>query len=137
MNVDLLIATYAFVLPKKEAFASEFFSQLFIRSPEAYRLFVERQTDMLKQQQVLMSTLYVIVTGLKSDQEETIRMISALGKRHQIYGAPIEFYDLVGSVLINTLKTFLKDAWTPEKEASWTEAYALIKKIMISAYDTV
>lgn len=135
MDQNLLLATYAWVLPQKDKFAAEFYGQLFTKSPEAHQLFIARQVDMVKQGNLLMATLFAVVTGIKDDPQETIEKIKQLGKRHQSYGALPEFYNLIGEVLIDTFKVFLKDGWTPDKEKAWREAYALIQYAMLDAYE--
>lgn len=135
MNIDLLFATYSFVFTKKEAFVKEFYAQLFLRSPEIHQLFLDRHTDMQEQQNVFAKTFTAIITGLKDQPEQTVKLLSELGKRHQLYFVTEQMYDIAGVVLLDTLKKFLKDVWTPEKEATWIETYTLIKLIMLDAYE--
>ena len=51
------------------------------------------------------------------------------------YGVLPEHYPLVGSVLLKSMATSLKDQWTPEYEAAWTDAYGAITEIMLEGTD--
>ncbi len=39
----------------------------------------------------------------------------------------------MGQALLATLAYFLGDAWTPELQRGWTEAYSLVARTMIQA----
>ena len=134
MNTDLLLATYTYIEADAERFSSEFYSQLFIQSYDIYVLFCINQTDMMQQQKVLMSTLKSVLQLLKTDSYKAVETIKLLGSRHQFYGAKKEHYDVVIEVLLDTMKTFLKEAWTPEKEKAWIEALTTMKDMMLSTY---
>lgn len=134
MKPDLLIATLKYILPKKDEFSKEFYAQLFIRSQEAYNLFAGLQTNMGVQRDLLIMTLAAVVSGIKEHPYETIERIQILGQRHYQYGVSSDLYPVVSDVLLDTLKTFLKEAWTPEKEHAWREALQIIQGNMLKAY---
>ena len=62
--------------------------------------------------------------------------IEDLGRRHVGYGVKDEHYDTVGQALLWTLATGLGDAFTPETEQAWTEAYTLLATVMKQAAAT-
>lgn len=134
MNPNHLIASIEYIKPNADKFAREFYGQLFTRSKEAHEIFTNRSTNMKRQQALLMATLEAVARGVKDDLPRTKEVIRELGIRHVIYGAPEEFYPLVGEVLLSTLKKFMGCGWTPEMEKSWKEAYEVISGIMVNSY---
>ena len=65
-----------------------------------------------------------------------IPAIEALGRRHAGYGVKPGDYATVGRALLDTLRMGLGEAFTPEVEAAWTEAYTLLARVMQAAAST-
>ena len=80
----------------------------------------------------LVSGLAVVGAGLRK-AEELGQHRQRLGEKHVAYGAQPAHYEAVGSVLLESLAYIAGDAWTPEDEQAWTDAYAVISKTMIDA----
>jgi hemoglobin-like flavoprotein len=55
-----------------------------------------------------------------------------LGARHVAYGARPEHYPVVGSVLIASLAAVAGEAWTPEHEQAWAEAFDVVAGAMMA-----
>jgi len=127
MNVTLLKESFDLIVPQKDAFAEAFYNRLFALYPQTKTLFAN--TDMKRQQNSLMATLAVVVTGVVNG-DNVIPIIEQLGHRHNGYGVKPEYYPMVGQALLETLKEFLGKDWTPEIEATWTSAYQVITQTM-------
>ena len=127
MDVQLLKQSFNQVVPQKEAFARTFYQRLFREFPETAPLFAK--TDMARQESSLMATLAVVVNGL-AEGTDIAPAVKALGKRHKGYGVQPVHFDAVGQSLIATLQEFLGASWTPEVQANWGEAYAVLASIM-------
>ena len=130
MDLVLLQESFAEVKPQKEAFAEAFYQRLFALYPQSIPLFAV--TDMKRQQSSLMATLDLVVTGVTRG-DNVIPSIEQLGRRHAMYGVKVEHYPMVGQALLETFKQFLREKWTPQVEATWTEAYVMITDHMIQA----
>ena len=130
MDVALLQQSYAEVEPQKEAFAGAFYQRLFALYPQTLPLFVA--TDMKRQQSSLMATLELVVAGV-ARVDNVVPSIEQLGRRHAMYGVKVEHYPMVGQALLETFKQFLREKWTPQVEATWTEAYVMITDHMRQA----
>ena len=87
---------------------------------------------MVQQKKILIQTLTVVVRSLDR-LDQILPAIEALGRRHAGYGVRPGHYETVGAALLWTLGQGLGDAFTPELEASWTEAYTNLASVMIGA----
>jgi len=123
MDVTLLQQSFAEVGPQKEAFAEAFYQRLFVLYPQTIPLFAA--TDMKRQQSSLMATLEMVVSGVARG-DNVVPGIEQLGRRHAMYGVKVEHYPMVGQALLETFEQFLRDKWTSQVEATWSEAYAII-----------
>jgi nitric oxide dioxygenase len=59
--------------------------------------------------------------------------VQALGVRHAGYGVTSAHYDTVATALLWTLGQGLGDGFTPEIEAAWVVAYAVLATTMQAA----
>ncbi len=123
MDVTLLQQSFAEVEPQKEAFAEAFYQRLFALYPQTISLFAA--TEMKRQQSSLMATLEMVVSGVARG-DNVVPGIEQLGRRHAMYGVKAEHYPMVGQALLETFEQFLRDKWTSQVEATWSEAYAFI-----------
>ena len=127
---DLIRSSWVQVAPIADTAAVLFYDRLFELDPALRPLFAH--TDMPAQRKVLMQTLTVVVKSI--DKLDTlVPAVEALGRRHAGYGVKPGDYATVGRALLDTLRTGLGEAFTPEVEAAWTEAYTLLAGVMLAA----
>jgi len=129
LNVELLESSFLPIKAQETKFTNHFYTQLLTDYPEVKPLFAH--TDMEKQGKQLFKSLVLVVENLRS-AEVLSNLLKGLGTRHVKYGVLPSHYPMVGGALLNTLATCLKDAWTPETEQAWTEAYTAITQLMLS-----
>ena len=129
-QVDLIRESWTAVEPIQGVAADLFYTRLFELDPALGRLF--RNTDMAKQKKILMQTRTVVVKSLDR-LDQLVPAIEALGRRHAGYGVRPEHYETVGAALLWTLGQGLGEAFTPELERAWTEAYSTLASVMIGA----
>lgn len=132
LKVELLEQSFELVKPKADEFVASFYDNLLTDYPAAKPLFVH--TSMPKQQQMLKGALVMVVENLRKP-EVLSKSLGGLGARHVKYGALPEHYPLVGSSLLKTLGQYAGDAWTPELEGAWTDAYGAITELMLEGAD--
>jgi len=125
-DIMLVRASFARVVPVKDAAADLFYARLFERAPQLRKLF---PADLRQQKQKLMATLGMAV-GALNDLDALVPKVKALGMRHAGYGATAAHYDVVGDVLLLTLARALGDAFTPEVRVAWTKVYAVLAATM-------
>jgi hemoglobin-like flavoprotein len=129
-QLALVQDSFAKVLPIKEVAADLFYGRLFEIDPQVKPLFT--RSDMGTQGQKLMATLATVVAGL-SRPETVLPAAQALARRHVGYGVTEAHYATVGAALLWTLGKGLGEGFTPEVEAAWVAAYALLSGAMIAA----
>lgn len=133
-QVGLIRESWAAVEPIADAAAGLFYGRLFELDPTLERLF--RRTDMVRQRQVLMGTLAVVVKTLDRI-EELLPAVEALGRRHAGYGVRESHYATVGEALLWTLEQGLGEGFTPAVREAWTAAYGTLASVMIEAAKSV
>ncbi|MFL6974740.1 MAG: globin family protein [Xanthobacteraceae bacterium] len=125
-DIMLVRASFARVVPIKNAAADLFYDRLFEVAPQLRRIF---PADLRAQKLKLMGMLATAVGGL-NDLEALVPKVKALGARHVGYGARAADYNVVGEVLLWTLERGLADAFTPEVRAAWTKVYGVLAATM-------
>lgn len=126
-QIDLVQSSFVKVVPIAETAASLFYGRLFEVAPEVKPLF---RGDMKEQGRKLMTTLAVVVNGLKAP-DTILPAAKALAVKHVGYGVTAEHYVPVGAALIWTLEQGLGDDFTPETRDAWLAAYTLLSGVMI------
>ena len=119
-------ASFALVVPIKEATADLFYGRLFEIAPQARALFPD---DLSEQKRKLMAMIATAVGGLNK-LDALAPTVKALGARHVAYGAEAEHYAVVGEALLWTLERGLGEAFTPEVRQSWTKVYGTLAALM-------
>ncbi|CAK0893044.1 unnamed protein product, partial [Prorocentrum cordatum] len=110
------------------------FKQIFDIAPQALQLFAFKDEPNLYDSSKLkghgvkvVTTVDTVVSGVR-DLEALKPTLQDLGLRHVGYGVLPPHYDVVGQALLRTLKLGLKDAFTKEVEAAWTNLWAFVAK---------
>ena len=127
---DLIRSSWVQVAPIADTAAVLFYDRLFELDPALRPLFAH--TDMPAQRKVLMQTLTVVVKSIDR-LDQLVPAVEAHGRRHAGYGVKPGDYATVGRALLDTLRTGLGEAFTPEVEAALTEAYTLLAGVMLAA----
>jgi len=130
MDSDLLRKTWAEVTARHgEAVPRWFYATLFLAAPYLRPLF---GADMTEQRRKITAMLTLVVRGAH-DLDTVVPVLQRLGRDHRRFRVGEDAYDAVGEALLSTLEHFLGDAWTPDVEATWTEAYGAVANAMIAA----
>jgi nitric oxide dioxygenase len=127
-QVDLVQSSFAKVAPIADVAAELFYGRLFEIAPDVKPLF---HGDMKEQGRKLMTTLGVVVSGLK-DLETILPAAKTLAVKHVRYGVAAAHYKPVGEALIWTLGKGLGDGFTSEVENAWLAAYGALSGVMIA-----
>lgn len=122
---------FAQLAPTGDKAAAYFYGRLFAENPRLRALF---PPAMDVQRDRLFHALTKIVWSL--DSPATLgTYLAQMGRDHRKFGVLREHYPAVGAALIATLRKFSGDAWTPEVEAAWADAYRTASEMMITAAD--
>ena len=84
-----------------------------------------------------MSHPEVLLRRSLRDLDSVTPALRELGARHVRYGAQPAHYPVVGQVLISSMAQVAGDAWTPEHEQAWTEAFAIVADAMLQGAQSV
>lgn len=117
------------LVPVADQVGADFYARLFAAYPEVRPMFAE---DIGPQSKKLVQMLALVVNGLDK-LHAILPAVRKLARNHNGYGVVDAHYEAVGETLIATLRGELADAFTPEVEAAWTEAYGLLSSVMIAA----
>ena len=129
-DITLIQDSFAKVVPIKDAAAEIFYGDLFETAPEVKPYFAK--TDMSEQGTKLMTTLGVVVNGLR-DMDKILPVAAELAKGHVDYGVTAEDYEKVGASLIRTLEKGLGDEFDAPTRDAWVGAYGALSGAMIAA----
>lgn len=89
-------------------------------------------TDIAAQERKLLDTLVMVIEHVREPQRVT-GLLQELGKRHAGYGARTEHYSIVCSILMECLAKEAGKEWSPQLDAEWSQALAIVSHIMIEA----
>ena len=127
-QIDLVQSSFSKVASIADTAAVIFYDRLFEIAPQVRPLF---HGDMAEKRRKLMTTLGVVVNGLK-DLDAVLPAARALAVKHVGYGVKAEHYAPVGEALIWTLDRGLVD-FTSEVKSAWLAAYGALSGVMIAA----
>lgn len=132
LNIEILERSFQIVEESNQYFPTSFYTNLLGDYPEVKPLFAN--TPMDEQGNHLFDSLKFVVTNLRNSEllEKTLK---GLGTRHVKYGVLPQHYPLVGNSLIKTLADIAGDAWTPEVNQAWVDAYTVITTVMLEGAD--
>jgi hemoglobin-like flavoprotein len=128
LNVELLESSFAQIKERETEFSAYFYSNLFADYPIVKPLFTN--SDMVEQQKKLFKSLVLVVDSLRKPDVLT-GALKGLGTRHVKYGVLPEHYPMVGSTLLKVFAICLAEAWTPNVEQAWIEAYGVVAQVML------
>ena len=128
IEIDLVQSSFVKVAPIADTAAALFYGRLFEIAPEVKPLF---RGDMTEQGRKLMTTLGVVVSGLKN-LEAILPAAKALAVKHVGYGVKAADYKPVGEALIWTLEKGLGDDFTDEVKSAWLAAYGALSGVMVA-----
>ena len=134
LNLKALETSFDLVAPRGDELMDVFYARLFAAAPAVKPLFAG--TDLKKQKTMLLGMLVLLRKSLR-DLDAIVPKLRELGARHVAYGAQPEHYPVVGSVLIASMAEIAGEAWWPEYERAWGEAFAIVAHAMIEGAESV
>ncbi len=129
--VRLIRESYAVIQPRAEEVARFFYATLFAIAPATRELFA---VNMEAQHGRLLRALTYVVQRV-DQPDDLLPFLRQLGRDHRKFGVLAQHYDAMGIALVTTLKQYSGQAWTPQVEKAWTDAFGLIARTMQEAAD--
>ncbi len=134
LDIDSLETSFDAIASRGDELMDVFYARLFTVAPAVKPLFAG--TDLKRQKGMLLAALVLLRRSLR-DLDSVAPKLRDLGARHVRYGALPEHYPVVGEVLIGSMAQVAGDAWTPEYEKAWTEAFGIVASVMIDGANSV
>jgi methyl-accepting chemotaxis protein len=128
LDVEALETSFDLLAPRGEELVDTFYRRLFAAAPAVQPLFAA--TDMSRQKANLLATLVLVRNSLR-DLDALVPKLRELGARHGAYGAQPAHYPVVGAALLGTMAELAGDAWRPEYEQAWLDAFAAVAGAML------
>lgn len=113
---------------QQDKVAGYFYARIFISNPQLRDLF---PVQMDVQRARLLGAIVTAVQTL-DDPERFEEYLRALGRDHRKFHVLPDHYDVVGSALLESLRTFAGEKWNIEYDQAWRDAYNVIAKKMIA-----
>jgi len=127
LDLEALETSFDLLAPRGDELMDEFYARLFEAAPSVRPLFPD---DMQKQKTMLLGALVLLRKSLR-DLDAIAPKLRELGARHVAYGAHPDHYPVVGATLINAMATLAGDAWTPEFDRAWNQAFVVVSTVML------
>jgi NAD(P)H-flavin reductase/hemoglobin-like flavoprotein len=124
----LLKESWTLVEEQQDKVAGYFYARMFLSNPQLRDMF---PIQMDVQRARLLGAIVTAVQTL-DDPERFEEYLRALGRDHRKFHVAPEHYDVVGSALLEALRTFAGQDWSIEYDQAWTDAYNVIAKKMIA-----
>ena len=125
----LLKESWTLVEDERDKLAGYFYARIFLSHPHLRDLF---PVQMDVQRARLLGGIVTAVQTL-GDPERLDGYLRGLGRDHRKFQVKPAQYAVVGDALLESLRIFAGDRWTPEFDQAWREAYAVIAQKMIDA----
>ena len=128
LNKHLLSDSLTLIASREPQITTRFYAILFERYPQVLPLFGKNAAT---QQQQMLQEAIIAVVDHADDAAWLTTTLHAMGRKHVSYQVTPEMYPWVGECLVATLAEIAAEAWTPELEAAWIEAYGAISGLML------
>ncbi len=130
--VQLIRESWSLVEPHTAEVTKFFYGMLFSLNPATRELF---PVNMEVQRSRLLRAIVHFVQ-MVDRPDELLPFLRQLGRDHRKFGVIANHYEAVGTALLAAIKKFAGDAWSPQVERAWAEAYTVMASAMTEAAAT-
>jgi len=128
----LLKESWILVEEQQERLAGSFYARIFLKQPAIRDLF---PLTMDVQRARLLGAIVGAIQSV-DDPDRFDEYLRSLGRDHRKFNVVAEQYEVVGAALIESLRAFAKDQWTPEYDQAWRDAYDVIARKMVAGAES-
>jgi hemoglobin-like flavoprotein len=129
LNVPLLRSSFDLVVTNSPDITRRFYDIFFANYPQVRPMFSRNSRD--KQEQMLTQALVLVMEHLE-DAPWLTTTLQGMGEKHVSYGVRDEMYGWVGESLLTALGEAAGEAWTPELQQAWADAFGAISGLMLA-----
>ncbi|MEZ9566375.1 NO-inducible flavohemoprotein [Vibrio artabrorum] len=130
LHINIIKSTIPLLENAGPALTQHFYQRMFIHNPELKDIF--NMTHQRTGRQGV--ALFEAIAAYAKNIENLAALTSAVERithKHTSFNIQPEHYQIVGLHLIETLRELAADAFTPEVEEAWTEAYLFLAQVFI------
>lgn len=124
----LLKESWTLVEEQQERLAGYFYARIFLKDPSVRDMF---PMTMDVQRSRLLGAIVTAIQAV-DDPDRFDEYLRSLGRDHRKFQVVAEHYEVVGAALIESLRSFARDQWTPEYDQAWRDAYDVIARKMLA-----
>ncbi|MBB5871150.1 NAD(P)H-flavin reductase [Allocatelliglobosispora scoriae] len=124
----LLKESWTLVEEQQDKLSGYFYARIFLNHPHLRELF---PVTMDVQRARLLGAIVTAVQTV-DDPDRFDEYLRALGRDHRKFHVTPDQYEVIGSALIESLRAFARDEWTPEYDQAWRDAYDVIARKMLA-----
>ncbi|HWV14158.1 MAG TPA: NO-inducible flavohemoprotein [Cellvibrio sp.] len=129
-TIELVKSTIPLLEAAGVAITEHFYERLFRLNPELKNIFNLRNQQSGRQQFALFSAIAAYAKNIENPSV-LASAIERIAHKHTSFNVQPEHYAVVGHHLIETLRELAPDAFTPDIEAAWSEAYTYLASVFI------
>lgn len=130
-HISVIKSTIPLLESAGPAITMHFYARLFTHNPELKNIFNMANQKTGRQQVALFEAIAAYAKNI-----ENLAVLSTaverIAQKHTSFAIQANQYDVVGHHLIETLRELAADAFTPEVEEAWTQAYGFLAQIFIN-----
>lgn len=135
-QIKAIRSSWGKVLPNKEEHGKLLFYKVFEMAPHLKDLFPFgsdlTQPQFTEHALRVMNTIDLAVKNL-DNPDVLVPALKELGRVHAMFQLTNREFEYVGQALLSVLEEGLGEAFTPALKAAWTDLYAIITDIMVTA----
>lgn len=124
----LLKESWTLVEERQDKMSRYFYARIFLKQPSIREMF---PVTMDVQRARLLGAIVTAIQAV-DNPDRFDEYLRGLGRDHRKFQVVAEHYGVIGEALIESLRAFGGDQWTPEFDQAWRDAYDIIARKMLA-----
>ena len=130
-HIEIIKSTIPLLENAGSALTSHFYQRLFSHHPELQDIFNMANQKTGRQQVALFQAIAAYAKNIENLSALT-SAVERIAQKHTSFNIQADHYAIVGHHLIETLRELATEAFTPDVEDAWTNAYQFLASIFIN-----
>ena len=130
-HIDIVKSTIPLLENAGSALTNHFYKRMFSQNPELQDIFNMSNQHTGRQQVALFEAIAAYAKNIDNLAALTTA-VERIAQKHTSFNIQAKHYEIVGMHLIETLRELATEAFTPDVEEAWTQAYLFLAQIFIS-----
>lgn len=135
-TMDTIKSTIPLLESAGTAITDHFYQRLFTHNPELKNIFNMSNQQSGRQKTALFNAIAAYAKNI--DNLPALKQaVERIANKHSSLNVQAAHYQVVGHHLIETLRELAADAFTPEVERAWTDAYGVLADVFIAREESI